>query len=63
MLGARACYGLLFIALLTSCSAWRGNHPVILAESPSALESVGDLDSREGLDLRAARWHLLRAQV
>jgi membrane-bound lytic murein transglycosylase D len=62
MLGARACYGLLFIALLTSCSAWRGNHPVILAESPSALESVGDLDSREGLDLRAARWHLLRAQ-
>jgi len=62
MLGARACYGLLFIALLTSCSTWRGNRTVVLHDLPAVAESVGDLDSREGLDLRAARWHLLRAQ-
>ncbi|MFT5089635.1 MAG: membrane-bound lytic murein transglycosylase D [Candidatus Latescibacterota bacterium] len=62
MLGARACYGLLFIALLTSCSTWRGDSSVDLHDLPATEELAGGLDSREGLDLRAARWHLLRAQ-
>ncbi len=59
MWGIHTCYGLLFSLLLTSCAVRHGG----TNSSPAADEVVrgDDLAAPENMDLRAARWYLLRA--